>query len=295
MDFATAELELAQALTDQVVGGGQRAGPGRPAARQGGTGERAGRGAGAPPDSRIDDGLLPPGSRPATWSRSWATSSTTRWTPPRGRRSGATGRPGDGHAPGRTGAELLLRVADTGAGVDPAHAEEVFRPGLERPNRRDRRRAARGRTAGLALVRAGACCGASGGAVAWTGRRDGGAAVSTVRHAACGPGERRGTTRPRPAPAREPARRRAGRLAETHRRSACSSSRTTRSPPTRTSCTWGGCPGSPPSARRTRAREARRAAGPYARRPAAPRPLPARRPRAAAGPLAAGGRAHART
>ena len=46
VDFATAELELAQALTDQVVAAVERAGAGRAAAGQGGPGERAGRGAG---------------------------------------------------------------------------------------------------------------------------------------------------------------------------------------------------------------------------------------------------------
>ena len=46
VDFATAELELAQALTDQVVAAVERAGARRAAAGQGGAGQRAGRGAG---------------------------------------------------------------------------------------------------------------------------------------------------------------------------------------------------------------------------------------------------------
>ena len=49
VDFATAELELAQALTDQVVAAVERAGARRAPARQGGAGQRARRGAGRYP------------------------------------------------------------------------------------------------------------------------------------------------------------------------------------------------------------------------------------------------------
>ena len=45
VEFATAELELAQLLTDQVVGAVGRAGARRAAARQGGAGRTSGGGA----------------------------------------------------------------------------------------------------------------------------------------------------------------------------------------------------------------------------------------------------------
>ena len=63
VDFATAELELAQALTDQVVAAVERAGAGRPAAGQGRPGQRAGRGAGGL-------GRQPHRRRPAAATRS---------------------------------------------------------------------------------------------------------------------------------------------------------------------------------------------------------------------------------
>ncbi|MEU3279358.1 sensor histidine kinase [Streptomyces antibioticus] len=145
-EFATAELELAQALTDQVV-----AAVGEPvlaALLLGKTAQANERGVElvVSPDSRLDDGLLPP-SLPA---RDLVTilgnlidnAVDAAQGSVRARVTVTASTEGDG------GGELLLRVADTGAGVDPAHAQLVFERGFStKPS------GPGGRGLGLALVR----------------------------------------------------------------------------------------------------------------------------------------------
>ncbi|MFJ4624609.1 ATP-binding protein [Streptomyces sp. NPDC088812] len=149
-DFATAELELAQALTDQVVAAVSE--PVLAALLLGKTAQANERGVElvVSRESGLDDGLLPrsmpardlvtilgnlidnavdaaQGSVPA---RVTVTAST----------EGRTG-------PGGSG-ELVLRVADTGAGVDPAHASQVFERGFS-----TKPAGPGGRGLGLALAR----------------------------------------------------------------------------------------------------------------------------------------------
>ncbi|MCX4742976.1 sensor histidine kinase [Streptomyces antibioticus] len=145
-EFATAELELAQALTDQVV-----AAVGEPvlaALLLGKTAQANERGVElvVSPDSRLDDGLLPP-SLPA---RDLVTilgnlidnAVDAAQGSVRARVTVTASTEGDG------GGELLLRVADTGSGVDPAHAQLVFERGFStKPS------GPGGRGLGLALVR----------------------------------------------------------------------------------------------------------------------------------------------
>ncbi|SMF55324.1 sensor histidine kinase [Streptomyces sp. Amel2xC10] len=145
-EFATAELELAQALTDQVV-----AAVGEPvlaALLLGKTAQANERGVElvVSEDSRLDDGLLPP-SLPA---RDLVTilgnlidnAVDAAQGGVRARVTVTASTEGDG------GGELLLKVADTGAGVDPAHAQLVFERGFStKPSGPD------GRGLGLALVR----------------------------------------------------------------------------------------------------------------------------------------------
>jgi sensor histidine kinase regulating citrate/malate metabolism len=145
VDFATAELELAQALTDQVV-----AAVGEPvlaALLLGKTAQANERGVElvVSEDSRLDDGLLPE-SLPArdlvtilgnlidnavdaAQGSVRARVTVTAYADP------------DRSA-------LVLRVSDTGAGVDPAHAEAVFERGFS-----TKPAGPGGRGLGLALVR----------------------------------------------------------------------------------------------------------------------------------------------
>ncbi|MER7396257.1 sensor histidine kinase [Streptomyces sp. NPDC000151] len=149
VEFATAELELAQALTDRVVGA-----VGEPvlAALLLGKAAQAneyGVELTLTEDSGIDDGLLP------------------GWLPARDLvtvlgnlidnaiDAAAGGRPAG--EPGRvvvtaraTDGALLLRVADSGPGVDPDHAEEVFRRGW---TTKAAGPTVHGRGLGLAIVR----------------------------------------------------------------------------------------------------------------------------------------------
>ncbi|MFC8365305.1 ATP-binding protein [Streptomyces griseorubiginosus] len=143
VDFATAELELAQALTDQVV-----AAVGEPvlaALLLGKTAQANERGVElvVSEDSRLDDGLLPP-SLPA---RDLVTIL--------GNLIDNAVDAAQGSVRARVtvtayaeGSELVLRVSDTGEGVDPAHAEEVFRRGFS-----TKPAGPGGRGLGLALVR----------------------------------------------------------------------------------------------------------------------------------------------
>ncbi|MEU5100405.1 sensor histidine kinase [Streptomyces sp. NPDC020996] len=143
VEFATAELELAQALTDQVV-----AAVGEPvlaALLLGKTAQANERGVElvVSPESRLDDGLLPE-SLPArdlvtilgnlvdnavdaAQGSLRARVTVTAYT---------------------DGDELVLRVSDTGRGVDPDHAELVFRRGFS-----TKPAGPGGRGLGLALVR----------------------------------------------------------------------------------------------------------------------------------------------
>ncbi|GAA3296056.1 hypothetical protein GCM10020295_24760 [Streptomyces cinereospinus] len=142
--FATAELELAQALTDQVV-----AAVGEPvlaALLLGKTAQANERGVElvVSRDSRLDDGLLPP-SLPA---RDLVTILGNLIDNAVDAAQGGVRARVTVTAYTR-GGELVLRVADTGRGVDPGHAELVFQRGFStKPSG-----PGGGRGLGLALVR----------------------------------------------------------------------------------------------------------------------------------------------
>ncbi|MFC5955496.1 ATP-binding protein [Streptomyces pratens] len=144
VDFATAELELAQALTDQVV-----AAVGEPvlaALLLGKTAQANERGVElvVTPDSRLDDGLLPdtlPTRDLVTVLGNLIDNAVDAALGGIGPRVTVT-------ALTDTDAELILRVSDTGPGVDPDHAEAVFQRGFTtKPS------GPGGRGLGLALVR----------------------------------------------------------------------------------------------------------------------------------------------
>ncbi|MEG3631869.1 sensor histidine kinase [Streptomyces poriticola] len=143
VEFATAELELAQALTDQVVAA--VAEPVLAALLLGKTAQANERGVElvVSPDSRLDDGLLPP-SLPA---RDLVTIL--------GNLTDNAVDAAQGSVRARVtvtaftaGTDLVLRVSDTGAGVDPAHAGLVFERGFS-----TKPAGPGGRGLGLALVR----------------------------------------------------------------------------------------------------------------------------------------------
>ncbi|MFI5688885.1 ATP-binding protein [Streptomyces sp. NPDC051636] len=143
VDFATAELELAQALTDQVVAAVSE--PVLAALLLGKTAQANERGVElvVSDDSRLDDGLLPESlsardlvtilgnlidnAVDAAQGSVRARVTVTAYT---------------------EGAELVMRVADTGPGVDPGHAELVFQRGFS-----TKPAGPGGRGLGLALVR----------------------------------------------------------------------------------------------------------------------------------------------
>ncbi|MET7681174.1 sensor histidine kinase [Streptomyces sp. NPDC005423] len=143
MDFATAELELAQTLTDQVVSAVSE--PVLAALLLGKTAQANERGVElvVSEDSGLDDGLLPESlsardlvtilgnlidnAVDAAQGSLRARVTVTAYT------EGA--------------ASLVLRVADTGTGVDPAHTEAVFRRGFS-----TKPAGPGGRGLGLALV-----------------------------------------------------------------------------------------------------------------------------------------------
>ncbi|GGN39706.1 sensor histidine kinase [Streptomyces fuscichromogenes] len=143
VDFATAELELAQALTDRVV-----AAVGEPvlaALLLGKTAQANERGVElvVSEESRLDDGLLPESLSARDLvtilgnlidNAVDAAQGTVR------ARVTVTAYAED--------AELVMRVTDTGAGVDPAHAELVFQRGFS-----TKPAGPGGRGLGLALVR----------------------------------------------------------------------------------------------------------------------------------------------
>ncbi|MCX5051149.1 MULTISPECIES: ATP-binding protein [unclassified Streptomyces] len=143
VDFATAELELAQALTDQVVAAVSE--PVLAALLLGKTAQANERGVElvVSEDSRLDDGLLPP-TLPArdlvTILGNLIDNAVDAAQGSVGARVTVTAYAED--------SELVMRVADSGAGVDPAHAELVFQRGFS-----TKPAGPGGRGLGLALVR----------------------------------------------------------------------------------------------------------------------------------------------
>ncbi|MFI2615525.1 ATP-binding protein [Streptomyces sp. NPDC018584] len=141
VDFATAELELAQALTDQVVAAVSE--PVLAALLLGKAAQANEHGVElvVSPDSSIDDGMLPPGL-PArdlvTILGNLIDNAVDAAQGSPAARVTVTARADE--------AGLLLRVRDTGPGVDPAQRETVFERGWST-------KAAAGRGLGLALVR----------------------------------------------------------------------------------------------------------------------------------------------
>ncbi|MEU6255131.1 sensor histidine kinase [Streptomyces sp. NPDC047043] len=143
VDFATAELELAQALTDQVVAAVSE--PVLAALLLGKTAQANERGVElvVSEDSRLDDGLLPeslPSRDLVTILGNLIDNAVDAAQGSVGARVTVTAY--------AEGAELVMRVADTGTGVDPAHAELVFQRGFS-----TKPAGPGGRGLGLALVR----------------------------------------------------------------------------------------------------------------------------------------------
>ncbi|MFG2530060.1 ATP-binding protein [Streptomyces sp. NPDC048516] len=151
VEFATAELELAQALTDQVVGA--VAEPVLAALLLGKAAQANERGVELTltADSRIDDGLLPPGL-PArdlvTVLGNLLDNALDAAAPTR--EHTAAGPPRVTVTARADGGELLLRVTDSGPGVSADAAEEIFRRGWS--TKQSTAAPARGRGLGLALV-----------------------------------------------------------------------------------------------------------------------------------------------
>ncbi|MGV9349850.1 sensor histidine kinase [Streptomyces spiralis] len=146
--FATAELELAQALTDQVVAAVSE--PVLAALLLGKTAQANERGVElvVSEDSGLDDGLLPESlpSRDLVTILGNLIDNAVDAT--QGAQSGGRPRVTVTVTACAENAELVLRVADTGPGVDPAHADLVFQRGFStKPT------GPGGRGLGLALVR----------------------------------------------------------------------------------------------------------------------------------------------
>ncbi|GGQ49981.1 sensor histidine kinase [Streptomyces flaveolus] len=148
VEFATAELELAQALTDQVVAAVSE--PVLAALLLGKTAQANERGVElvVSQDSRLDDGLLP-SSLPARDLVTIlgnlidnAVDAAQGRVPSRVTVAAYTDTDGAGAGP-----ELVLRVSDTGAGVDPARAGLLFQRGFS-----TKPAGPGGRGLGLALV-----------------------------------------------------------------------------------------------------------------------------------------------
>ncbi|MFD7766242.1 ATP-binding protein [Streptomyces sp. NPDC059787] len=165
VDFATAELELAQALTDQVVAAVSE--PVLAALLLGKTAQANERGVElvVSDDSRLDDGLLPdtlPARDLVTILGNLidnAVDAAQGGVRPRVTVTALTE---------EDGSELILRVSDTGPGVDPDHAEAVFQRGFT-----TKPAGPGGRGLGLALVRQAA--GRHGGVLSVTSGEEGGA------------------------------------------------------------------------------------------------------------------------
>ncbi|KAB1144537.1 GHKL domain-containing protein [Streptomyces luteolifulvus] len=146
VDFATAELELAQALTDQVV-----AAVGEPvlaALLLGKTAQANERGVElvVSEESCLDDGLLPstlPARDLVTILGNLIDNAVDAAQGSVSARVTVAA-----YSTNTDAAELVLRVSDTGTGVDPAHTEAVFQRGFStKPS------GPAGRGLGLALVR----------------------------------------------------------------------------------------------------------------------------------------------
>ncbi|MDH6133322.1 sensor histidine kinase regulating citrate/malate metabolism [Kitasatospora sp. MAA4] len=169
VEFATAELELAQRLTDRVVSAVSE--PVLAALLLGKTAEAAERGVELTltEDSRIDDGVLPP-ELPARDLVTILGNLIDNAVDAAIANSAAHPGPPEVAVTARIDSDrLLLRVADTGAGIEPGEVEEVFRRGWSTKEER-------GHGLGLALVAQAAR--RNGGAVE-VGRERG--AVLTVR------------------------------------------------------------------------------------------------------------------
>ncbi|GAB1337902.1 sensor histidine kinase [Streptomyces sp. E-15] len=143
VEFATAELELAQALTDQVVAAVSE--PVLAALLLGKTAQAHERGVElvVSRDSRLDDGLLPaelPSRDLVTILGNLIDNAVDAAQGSLRARVTVTAY--------ASGAELVLRVSDTGPGVDPAHADLVFQRGFS-----TKPAGPGGRGLGLALVR----------------------------------------------------------------------------------------------------------------------------------------------
>jgi sensor histidine kinase regulating citrate/malate metabolism len=143
VDFATAELELAQALTDQVVAAVSE--PVLAALLLGKTAQANERGVElvVSDDSRLDDGLLPeslPSRDLVTILGNLIDNAVDAAQGCVPARVTVTAYTEDG--------ELVLRVSDTGGGVDPDHTEVVFQRGFS-----TKPAGPGGRGLGLALVR----------------------------------------------------------------------------------------------------------------------------------------------
>ncbi|MFJ7182059.1 ATP-binding protein [Streptomyces massasporeus] len=147
VEFATAELELAQALTDQVVAAVSE--PVLAALLLGKTAQANERGVElmVSEDSSLDDGLLPetlPARDLVTILGNLIDNAVdAAQGSARARVTVAAYTRNSGDAP-----ELVLRVSDTGPGVDPEHAEAVFQRGFS-----TKPAGPGGRGLGLALVR----------------------------------------------------------------------------------------------------------------------------------------------
>lgn len=129
VEFATAELELAQALTDQVV-----AAVGEPvlaALLLGKAAEASERGVEltVTEDSSIDDGVLPPELAARDLVTVLGNLIDNAIDAAVEGASAGGGRPRVDVTARVDAGELLLRVADSGRGVDPATIREVFRRG----------------------------------------------------------------------------------------------------------------------------------------------------------------------
>ncbi|WP_225827393.1 sensor histidine kinase [Streptomyces naphthomycinicus] len=143
VEFATAELELAQALTDQVVAAVSE--PVLAALLLGKTAQANERGVElvVSPESRLDDGLLPaalPSRDLVTILGNLIDNAVDAAQGTVGARVTVTAY--------ASRAELVLRVSDTGPGVDPGHADLVFQRGFS-----TKPAGPGGRGLGLALVR----------------------------------------------------------------------------------------------------------------------------------------------
>jgi two-component system CitB family sensor kinase len=169
VDFATAELELAQALTDQVVAAVSE--PVLAALLLGKTAQANERGVElvVSEDSSLDDGLLPDTLPSRDLVTILGNLIDNAVDAAQGSVEGGVGASRVTVTALTEDSLLVLRVSDTGTGVDPAHAEAVFQRGFT-----TKPAGPGGRGLGLALVRQ---------AVA---RHDG---TLTVAEAACGGAE----------------------------------------------------------------------------------------------------------